>query len=66
LLCHASNLWFCGHFIRSIKNVLQRLYALIQGDARARKQERVGWGAVSGEGIRDFQDRILIINEEDI
>jgi hypothetical protein len=34
---------------------LQRLYALIQGNARARKWEWVGWGAGLGEGIGDFQ-----------
>jgi hypothetical protein len=26
----------------------------VQGSARARKQERVGWGAGQGEGIGDF------------
>ena len=34
--------------------VLQRLYALVQGNARARKQKWVGWGAGQGEGIGDF------------
>jgi hypothetical protein len=38
--------------------VLQRLYAVVQGNARARKQEWVGWGAGRGESIRDFQDSI--------
>jgi hypothetical protein len=38
--------------------VLQRLYAPIQENARARKWEWVGWGAEWGEGIRDFQDSI--------
>ena len=35
--------------------VLQRLYAPIQGNARARKQEWVGRGAGQGECIGDFQ-----------
>ena len=35
--------------------VLQRLYAPGQGNARARKQDWVGWGAGQGEGIGDFQ-----------
>jgi hypothetical protein len=34
--------------------VLQRLYVPVQGNARARKQEWVGWGAGQGEGIGDF------------
>jgi hypothetical protein len=33
----------------------QRLYAPVQGNARVRKQEWVGWGAGQGEGIEDFQ-----------
>ena len=32
--------------------VLQRLYAPVQGNARARKQEWVGWGECIG-GFRD-------------
>jgi hypothetical protein len=31
--------------------VLRRLYTPVQGNARARKQEWVGWGAGQGEGI---------------
>jgi hypothetical protein len=38
--------------------VLRRLYAPVQGNARARKQEWVGWGAGWGEGIGDFPDSI--------
>ena len=30
---------------------LQRLYAPVQGNARARKREWMGWGAGRGEGI---------------
>jgi hypothetical protein len=35
--------------------VLQRLYASVEGNARARKQEWVGWGAGQEEGIGDFR-----------
>jgi hypothetical protein len=34
--------------------VLRRFFAPVQGNARARKQEWVGWGT-GGEGIGDFQ-----------
>ena len=44
--------------------VLQRLYAPIQGNAKARKQEWVGCGAGQGEDIMEFQDSICIVNEE--
>jgi hypothetical protein len=37
---------------------LSFLYAPVQGNARARKWEWVGWGAGRGEGIGDFQDSI--------
>jgi hypothetical protein len=36
--------------------VFRRSYAPVQGDARARNQEWVGWGAGRGEGIGDFGD----------
>jgi hypothetical protein len=38
--------------------VLQRTYALGQGNARARNGEWVGWGAGQEEGIEDFGDSI--------
>jgi hypothetical protein len=38
--------------------VLRRSYTPIQGNARARKQEWVGWGAGRGWGIEDFRDSI--------
>ena len=34
-----------GHQWEERPLVLQRLYALVQGNARARKREWVGWGA---------------------
>ena len=30
----------------------------VQGNARARKQKWVGWGAEQGEGIGDFRDSV--------
>jgi hypothetical protein len=45
---------------------LGRLYALVQGNARDRKQEGVHWGAGRGEGIGDFPDSICNVNEENI
>jgi hypothetical protein len=47
-----------GHHWEERPLVLQRLYVPVQGNARARKQEWVDWGAGWGEGIRDFQDNI--------
>jgi hypothetical protein len=44
-----------GHHWEERPLVLQRLYAPIQGNARARKQEWVGWGARWEEFIGDFQ-----------
>jgi hypothetical protein len=38
--------------------VLRRSYAPVQGNARVRKQEWVGWGAGHGEGIGGFGDSI--------
>ena len=43
-----------GHQWEERPLVLQTLYAPVQGNARARKQEWVGWGAGQGEGIGDF------------
>jgi hypothetical protein len=39
--------------------VLQIFYAPIYGNARARKQEWVGWGAGGGGGDRGFSERKL-------
>jgi hypothetical protein len=38
--------------------VLGRSYVPVQGNARARKREWVGWGAGLGEGIGGFGDSI--------
>ena len=47
-----------GHQWEERPLVLQRSYAHIQGNARVRKQEWVGWGAGWGEGIGYFGDNI--------
>ena len=44
--------------------VLQRLYAPVEGNARARKQEWVGRGMGGGVGMSDFWDSIANVNEE--
>jgi hypothetical protein len=38
--------------------VLQTLYAPVQGNTRAMKQEWEGWGAGQGEGIGNFRNSI--------
>jgi hypothetical protein len=45
-----------------------KIYTLapVQGNARARKREWVGWGAGWGECRGDFQDSISNVNEENI
>ena len=40
------------------------LYALVQGNARAKKWAGVGKGAGQGEGIGDVWDSIENVNEE--
>jgi hypothetical protein len=56
-----------GHHWEERPLVLQRLgLAPVQGNARARKQEWVGWGARQGGGIGDFRDSIRNVNEENI
>jgi hypothetical protein len=47
-----------GHQWEEWPLVLQRSYAPVQGNARARKQEQMGWGAGQGEGIVGFGDSI--------
>jgi hypothetical protein len=43
---------------------MQTLYALVQGNARAKKWEWVGRGVVGGGGMGDFWDSILNVIEE--
>jgi hypothetical protein len=40
-----------GHHWEERPVALRRSYAPVQGNARARKQEWVGWGVGNGEGI---------------
>jgi hypothetical protein len=47
-----------GHQWEERPLVLQRSYAPVQGNARARKWEWVGRGAELGEGIGGFGDSI--------
>jgi hypothetical protein len=47
-----------GHQWEERPLVLRRSYAPVQGNARARKQEWVGWGAGREESIRGFGDSI--------
>jgi hypothetical protein len=39
--------------------VFSRFYAPVQGNARARKWEWVGWEQGDGEGYREFSERKL-------
>jgi hypothetical protein len=45
---------------------LVKIICPIQGNARARRWECVGWGAGKGEGIGDFQDSTQNVNEGNI
>jgi hypothetical protein len=45
-----------GHHLEERHLVFQRSYVPVQGNARARKQDWMGWGAGQEEGIGDFQD----------
>ena len=47
-----------GHHWKESPWVLKRLYSPVQGNARAKKREWVGWGAGQGEDIGDFRDNI--------
>ena len=58
LVAYVAEDGLVGHHWEQRPLVLQRLYAPVQGNARARKQEWVDWGAGQGEGIGDFQDSI--------
>jgi hypothetical protein len=55
-----------GHHWEERPLVLWRSYAPVQGNARARSWECVGWGAGQEEAIEDFQDNIWNVNEENI
>ena len=48
LVAYVAEDGLVGHHWEERPLVLQRLCAPVQGNARARKPERVGWGAGSG------------------
>jgi hypothetical protein len=54
LVAYVAEDGLVGHQWEERPLVWQRLYASVQGNARARKQEWVGWGAGRGEGMRTF------------
>jgi hypothetical protein len=56
LTAHVAGNGLEGHHWEERSLVLQRLYAPVQGNAMARKQEWVCWGGWQGESIGDFQD----------
>jgi hypothetical protein len=64
LVEYVAEFGLVGHQWEERPLVLQRSYAPLQGNARARKQEWVGWGAAWQEGIGDFGDSIWNVNEE--
>jgi hypothetical protein len=47
-----------GHHWEERSFILQRSYTPVQGNARARKLEWVGWGTGQEEGIGNIQDSI--------
>jgi hypothetical protein len=58
LVAYVAEDGLVGHQWEERPLVLQRSYTPVQGNARARKQEWVGWGAGWEEGIGDFRDSI--------
>jgi hypothetical protein len=57
LVAYVAEDGLVGHQCEERPLVLRRLYAPVQGNARARKHECVGWGAGQRECIGDFQRR---------
>ena len=58
LVAYVAEDGLVGHQLEERSLVLQRSYAPVQGNAKARKQEWVGWGAGQVEGIGGFGDSI--------
>jgi hypothetical protein len=54
LVAYVAEDCLVGHQWEERPLVLRRSYASVQGNARARKQEWVGWGAWQGKGIGGF------------
>jgi hypothetical protein len=50
LVAYVADNGLVGHQWEERPLVLQKSYAPVQGNARARKREWVGWGAGQGEG----------------
>jgi hypothetical protein len=59
LVAYVAEDGLVGHQWEERPLILKRLYAPVQGNARARKQEWVGWGAGQGEGYRGLSERKL-------
>jgi hypothetical protein len=66
LVAYVAEDGLVGHQWEEKPLVLQCSYAPVQGNARARKQEWVGWGAGLAEGIGHFRHRNLNVNEENV
>jgi hypothetical protein len=66
LVAYVAGDGLVGHQWEERPLVLWKSYVPVQGNAKARKQERVGCGAGRGEGIGDFLDSIWNVNEENI
>jgi hypothetical protein len=58
IVAHVAEDSLVGHQWEERPLVLRRSYAPVQGNARARKWEWVGWGAGQVKSIGDFQDNI--------
>ena len=58
LAAHVAEDGLVGHQREERPLVLQRSYAPVQGNARARKWEWVGWGAGLGDVVGGFGDSI--------
>jgi hypothetical protein len=54
LVAYVAEDGLVGHHWEERLLVLQRSYAPVQGNARARKQEWMGWGAGRGKGMGDL------------
>jgi hypothetical protein len=60
LVAYVAEDGLVGHQWEEKPLVFRRLYALVQGNARARKWEWVGWGAGrGGGGYRGLSERKL-------
>ena len=66
LVAYVAEDGLVGHQWEERPLVLWRLYAPIQENSRARKQECVDWGAGWGEVIGNFWDNIWNVKEENI